>query len=183
MTRLFNVVVAAMLLCGGGCTSRESIFATPAPTPIRPSPPAPPTARLIGLRFDRGGVNGGETSRGTVTLDLPTPVAETVTLSSGDPAVSVPATVVVPAGSASATFTALTSVVSRDVEAPVTVSLRTVTVNGALSVWADLPVSFSWTSDADDVLGRGGFGRLTPDTASFEARCERSEIRVFVKET
>lgn len=170
-----GVVTGVALVSSAGCSkSGESIFA--APTPVTPVP------RLLGVAFDRPAVNAGESTRGTVTLSLPaSPGPLTVALSSGA-AASVPGSVVVPVGSTTATFPVTTTVVSRDVDVMITASLQSVTVSNTLSLWADLPMSFTWTSDPNDSLARGGFGRITPDTATFVARCERSEMVLFITE-
>src|SRR5262245_851097 len=121
MTRIVNVSIVGVLLCFLGCTpSHESVFTEP--TVVTP------TTRLLTLAFDRGGLYAGESSRGTVTLSIPAVSAATVSLSSSDPAVVVPESVVVPPGSSSATFTANTRLVSRDVDATVAASFENVTV-------------------------------------------------------
>ena len=71
------------------------------------TPPAP-DLRLV--YFNPSAVISGQSSTGTVILTTPAPASgTTVTLSSANSAVTVPATVVVPQGATSATFTAMSS--------------------------------------------------------------------------
>src|SRR5208282_5466154 len=64
---------------------------------------------LTGLSFVPAAVTGGTTSTGTVTIGSAAPAGGfTVSLSSGDPSVMVPAAVTIAAGSTSQTFTATT---------------------------------------------------------------------------
>lgn len=73
--------------------------------------------QLIGLTFNPGTVQGGKPSTGTVTIDQPAPAGGIkVTLTSRNPAlVQVPSSVTIPAGKKTATFTATTKPVSRDI--------------------------------------------------------------------
>ena len=68
------------------------------------------TPSLVSLVMSPSAVTGGATSTGSITLDNPAPAAGfAVSLSSSNPpVVSVPASVVVPAGQTQATFTATT---------------------------------------------------------------------------
>ncbi|HET6928824.1 MAG TPA: hypothetical protein VFI45_00760, partial [Candidatus Acidoferrum sp.] len=78
---------------------------------VKPVPPPAPT--LASLMLNPTSVVGGmQTSRGTVTLSAPAPAGGVqVTLSSSNSAASVPASVFIPAGASSASFTVNTSAV------------------------------------------------------------------------
>ena len=78
---------------------------------VKPVPPPAPT--LSSLTLSPSSVVGGEqSSRGTVTLSAPAPAGGAViTLSSNNGAASVPASILIPAGASSASFTVNTSIV------------------------------------------------------------------------
>lgn len=123
-------------------------------------------------------VNGGGVSRGTITLNREAPEGGAqVQLSSSNAAAQVPATVAIPSGARSVTFAVATRSVPQDVNADIvgSVSGRT-----TLGVYALLPTSFTWISEPGDPIWRGGYGRHTPDNASFVARCERDELMVQI---
>ncbi len=110
-------VLATVLLsaCGSGPTQPTSVPSPAAqvaqPTPAPPTPAAEPSATqptqsasLAALSVDPSFV-GGSTARGIVTLTGPAPTGGlSVALSSSNPAVSVPATVTVPAGQTEVAF-------------------------------------------------------------------------------
>jgi uncharacterized repeat protein (TIGR03803 family) len=100
---------------------------TPAPTP-------PP--KLTGLALAPPSVAGGQISTGTVTLSGPAPSGNTaVTLSSGNSSiVSVPATVIVPAGASSASFPASTKRVKRATAVTINAAYNGVSVSATLTV-------------------------------------------------
>ncbi len=99
--------------------------------------PAPITIVPTSLTFDPPSVNGGDSSQGTVTLAGPAPKGGlVVTLTSSDPAVQVPASVTVPAGSASATFPVTTNSVPQKVVATITATANGGTATGPLTVLA-----------------------------------------------
>src|SRR5437867_497304 len=81
-------------------------------------------------------VNAGSSSTGTVTLNGPAPAGGTVVvLSSSKPSVaSVPASVTVPAGGSSATFTVATSAGAASTSVTVSATARGVTKSATLSV-------------------------------------------------
>jgi hypothetical protein len=88
----------------GGTTQSASLTVNPVP---------PPPVTLASLTLNPSSVAGGvQSSTGTVTLTGPAPAGGMqVSLTSNNGAASVPASVVVPAGATSATFTVSTSVV------------------------------------------------------------------------
>jgi hypothetical protein len=82
---------------------------SPAPT-FTVNPPSAPTPTLSTLTLNRSSVVGGTSAVGTVTLSAAAPTGgATVTLASSNASLaSVPASVVVPAGAMSASFTVTT---------------------------------------------------------------------------
>jgi subtilase family serine protease len=85
-------------------------------------------------------VVGGNTAGGTISLAQSTPVNLTLNLTSSNPAVTVPATVVVPAGQTSATFPITTRAVAANVTATVTVTEGAVTKAATLHVQVGGPI-------------------------------------------
>jgi|GEM_PF-1297825 len=92
---------------------------------------------LSGLAFSPSTVAGGNSSLGTLTLSSPAPSGGlSVSLSSSNSAVTVPATLTIPAGSSSATFTATTVPVSSNVSSTVTASVNGASTTATLNVTA-----------------------------------------------
>ncbi|HEV3468848.1 MAG TPA: hypothetical protein VG148_05975 [Pyrinomonadaceae bacterium] len=110
---------------------------TPTPTPA-PSPtptPTPAPAALSSVALSPTSVVGGNSSQGTVRLTAAAPSGgAVVALSSSNAAAAVPASVTVPAGSASATFTVTTRAVTANTTATITASYNGVTRSAALTV-------------------------------------------------
>ena len=100
------------------------------------TPEPPSTVSLATLSVSPASVVGGNPSTGTVTLSGAAPAGGLVaTLSSANPTVvSVPTSVVVPAGSSSASFTVTTSAVTSTAVVGVTASLGDTTKTSALTV-------------------------------------------------
>ena len=96
--------VVTISVSGGGVTLT-------APLTVNPVGTAPPPPPLSGLTLNPSSVDAGGSAVGTVTLTSPAPVGgQVVTLSSGLPLrIAVPASVTVPAGGSSATFTVTTT--------------------------------------------------------------------------
>jgi subtilisin family serine protease len=111
-----------------------------APLTITPQPPSgAPT--LTSLSFNPNPVVGGLSSSGAVTLSGKAPSGGAlVSLSSSNPGVvSVPASVTIGAGAASASFTASTSIVTAPTEVTVGASYAGVTQTSSLTVTPPLP--------------------------------------------
>jgi phosphopantothenoylcysteine synthetase/decarboxylase len=79
-------------------------------------------------------VTGGNSSTGTVTLSAVAQAATTVTLASNNAAATVPASVVIPAGSSSRTFTVSTTQVQATTTAVVTASLNGTSRSATLTI-------------------------------------------------
>jgi hypothetical protein len=92
-------------------TITASIGSSSASATLTVSPQPPPAAALQSVTVSPGGVSGGSTATGTVTLTVAAPPggAQVLLASSNTTAATVPASVTVPAGAASATFTVHTS--------------------------------------------------------------------------
>lgn len=113
-------------------------------------------------------VTGGHATTGTVTLTVPAresgmPVA----LSSTHPAVTVPSAVVVAAGTATATFSVDTQLVSGDTIATITAVAEGVQRTAMLKVSRGTFLSFQ--SDPGDYIGLGGTLDRTLEGAVFQA--------------
>ena len=89
---------------------------------------------VASVSFDPATVPGGTTSAGTVTLTAAATADVAVGLTSDKAAVTVPASVTVPEGSTSATFTATTSPTGSAVDATVTADAGGRTAAGTLTV-------------------------------------------------
>jgi hypothetical protein len=98
--------------------------------------PAPAPVTLVSLALSPTSVKGGNTSQGTVTLSSFAPASGTlVTLASSNTGVAtVPASVTVPAGATSATFTISTNKVSSSTSVGITASAGGVTRTAPLTV-------------------------------------------------
>jgi hypothetical protein len=122
------------------------------------SPTQPSTATLVSLSLTPSSVAAGNTSQGTVTLSTGAPAGgATVALSSSKASVAtVPTTIVIPQGSASATFTvtalSIASADSATISATYLGATQTATLSvGAVAVHADFVV----TPDADTTVSAG----------------------------
>lgn len=110
-----------------GATTSASLTVTPAPPP----PPA-----LQTLTLNPSSVVGGlQSSTGTVTLSAPAPAGGTlVLLSSSNGVARVPASVLIPAGSSSASFTVNTSIVLLSTSSTISASYNGTTRTATLGV-------------------------------------------------
>jgi hypothetical protein len=111
----------------GGVSRSASLTVQPVP---------PPAATLTSLTLNPTSVVGGfQTSTGTVTLSAPAPAGGVqVTLSSSNGAASVPASVFIPAGTSSATFTVNTSMVLISTSATISARYNGTTRTATLEV-------------------------------------------------
>jgi hypothetical protein len=92
-------------------TITASIGSSSASAALTVNPQPPPTPALQSVTVSPGSVSGGSTATGTVTLNVAAPPggAQVLLASSNTSAAAVPASVTVPAGATSATFTVHTS--------------------------------------------------------------------------
>ncbi|HEU4596932.1 MAG TPA: VCBS repeat-containing protein, partial [Pyrinomonadaceae bacterium] len=109
---------------------------TPAPTPTpTPTPqPTPVPLTVSSVTLTPSTVTGGGTSEGRVTLSATATGATTVTLSSSSSRASVPSSVVVPAGSSSATFNVSTTSVPSTTSATISATLGGSTRGATLTI-------------------------------------------------
>jgi hypothetical protein len=99
------------------------------------APPAQTTTALRAVSVSPSSVTGGQTASGTVILTAAAPTEGIVVdLAAGDPAVTLPATVTVAAGSTSASFTLNTSPVATTATAMITAGYNGVSQSTALAV-------------------------------------------------
>jgi hypothetical protein len=102
--------------------------------------PASAPVTLTSLTLNPTSVAGGSTSTGTVSLSAAAPAGGTVvTLSSNIAAASVPASVAVPAGATSATFTIGTTAVSASTTATITGTLNGTSQSASLTINSTAP--------------------------------------------
>lgn len=98
---------------------------------------------LTALTLTPAVVKGSLSSIGTVSISDPAATGGlTVTLSSDNAAATVPASVVIPAGATSVTFTVNTSAVAADTVANITGTFNTQKQKGALAILVRLPFDF-----------------------------------------
>lgn len=174
-------IVAVMVLSAPACNQRTDVpglnSIPTAPSSVSAPPPAPSV--IFSLNFKPAAVYAGAGSTGTAVLSVPAPAGgAVVALSAGDPAVTVPSLVSIPAGSDTATFNVSTQLITADRDVNVSASFGGRSVSRTLPVWTVLPTFFSFISDAADPIGRGGVKRLTPQSARFTAWCNASQVTV-----
>jgi hypothetical protein len=123
-----NSTTVTISASNSGLTQTASLTVTPQP------PPGGPT--LASLSFNPNPVVGGLSSSGAVTLSRPAPNGGAlVSLPSGNPAVvTVPATVTIPFGKTSASFTANTNIVTAPTKVTVGASYAGVRQTSSLTV-------------------------------------------------
>ncbi len=125
-----------------------------------------PVAVLTSVGVSPASVPGASSSTGTVTLDIPAPVGGAlVSLSSSNTAAAqVPATVTVPAGQTSATFSVTTSPVAADTTVTITASYNSAVRTALLTVTAPVAVLTSvGVSPASVLGGSSSTGTVTLD--------------------
>ena len=109
----------------------------PPPTPPPPTPTATPVLSVASLSLNPATLTGGNSSTGTVTLTAVAAAATTVAITSNNAAATVPASVTIPAGSQSRSFSISTTQVQATTSAAITASLNgssrsaTLTINPA----------------------------------------------------
>ena len=135
------------------------------------------------MTFVPAGVVGGGASVGTATVTAPAPSGGLVlTLSSSDPAATLPASVAVAAGSRSVDFPVTSRAVTVDTDAVITASTPNGSAPGKLALWATLPTFFWAISDPGDTLVVPEYRRSTPPNTQFRARCRDSYLYIFTSD-
>ncbi|MDX6621775.1 MAG: hypothetical protein QOK36_4161 [Gaiellales bacterium] len=126
-----------------------------------PQAPPPPTS-LTNLDINPTSVEGGSASSGTVIVSTAAPQTTVIALSSSNPAVaSVPASVTLPAGGFTGTFTITTSAVTASTAVVITATLNGATRTGTLTVTVagappPLPTVQRLVTSPDTVSGGSG---------------------------
>jgi hypothetical protein len=168
MRRTRIVCITAILI--SGCSKLPSSDALL----TSPTPPTPVFVSAVAL--ERRAMNGGGTTEGTITLNVPSAATATVALSSNTSAATVPAAVQLPAGLTTATFPVQTEPVASDTIAAITASIAGRETRAHLYVWTVEPTSFWYDSDLGEPLGAGRVAKLTPATHRFRAVCDASSL-------
>jgi len=99
-----------------------------------PTPTPPPSLGVASLSLNPTTVTGGNSSTGTVRLTAIAPAATTVTITSNNVAATVPASVTVPAGSQSRSFSISTTQVQGTTSAVITASLNAASRSATLTI-------------------------------------------------
>jgi len=94
----------------------------------------PPSLGVASLSLNPATVTGGNSSTGTVTLTAVAQASTTVAITSNNPAATVPASVTVPAGSQSRTFSISTTQVPATTTAIITASLNGTSRSATLTI-------------------------------------------------
>ncbi len=154
---------------------------------VAPSPSVGPLSSasavaLFGLSVNPQGLFGTAPAFGVAILTRQAPAGGvTVALSSNDASiVTVPPSVTIPEGADRAAFPIATQTVAADRQVQIAGSGAGTSATAALSVWAVLPTFLSWVSEPGDPVGRGGFGRQTPATATFGVSGGDTGVRIQV---
>jgi hypothetical protein len=105
----------------------------PPPSPTPTPTPSPPLG-VASLSLNPTTVTGGNSSTGTVMLTAIAPAATTVAITSNNSAATVPASVSVPAGSQSTSFTVSTTQVQATTSAVITASLNGTSRSATLTI-------------------------------------------------
>jgi hypothetical protein len=127
---------------------------------------------------------GGGVARGLATLSLPAPAGGmVVTLSSGDPLVTVPSSVTVPAGAETVEFPVTGQATAVDRQVVITAAAERGSASTTLSLWVPAPgaPSFWFISEPGDAVARGDARRFGADSA-FSASCSASRVTIDVRQ-
>jgi hypothetical protein len=169
--RFLCVIAAFAASCAGHSDSPES-----------PTQPTSSTSALANISVEPRAVNGGAPSTVTITLGAPASAPTAIALTSDTPAVAIPSSITVAAGSSTASVRVSTSPVSRDTTAIITASLGERAMRYTLNLWSIQPTSFWYDATSTDVVGYNAVGRYTGDTASFRATCDASAVYVVLSQ-
>ena len=133
-TRAYYFAVRAYNAEGALSEFSDEVVSTPTVVPI---------PVLSALSLNTSSISGGQTAQGTVTLSSAAQSGGVVvTISSSAPSTaSVPASVTVPSGSTTATFTVSTSTVTSNTPATITAAAGSVTKTASLTVSASGPTN------------------------------------------
>ena len=176
------VCITLTAIAAASCDRRNPVLDSPAVPTI--TGPAPPTVRpaILRLELQSAGVNGGRTANATAVLSLPAePGGTHVTLSTSDPAVSVPSSITVPVGEERAQFAISTQPVPSDRTASIIAAAGNRSVSAALGVWVTRFSFFEWVGKAGAIQGRDSSGRITAENSrSFDVHCATDSVRISI---
>ncbi|MDQ6786208.1 MAG: VCBS repeat-containing protein [Acidobacteriota bacterium] len=130
---------------------------------------------LASLSFNPAIVEGGNTSQGTIALGSPAPIGgDTVALSNSNPAItSIPASVFIPEGATSATFSVLTNSVILSSAGTINASLNGVTQTATITVVPSVVLA-SLTLNPTSVFG----GITAQGTVSLQGDAPSSGVTI-----
>lgn len=129
------VLLVLVAICAGACDETPA-----APTPQPVTAPTPQPVTLSQFSLTPATVDAGAKSEGAVRLAAPAPPSGVaVRLSSSDGVAVVPASIMVPAGTLSATFTITTRLVAADTTATISVLVGADKRDAVLRVMAPIP--------------------------------------------
>jgi hypothetical protein len=128
-----------------------------------------PIPDLSSIELNAVTLNAGETTQGTVRLAKTSTVNVDVALSASNTAVVIPSAVTIPAGATFASFTIAAQVVQTDTAVSITATLGNQALPISLTVLAQLPTFFSYTSDPGDFIGLGQSARRAPPSYALAA--------------
>lgn len=139
-------VIGALALTMSCTASHPAIDASF--NPVWPSGQPAPASGLLALALDPRGSNDSQVITGIATLTFPAPEGGlSLSLSSNDPAVTVPASLFVPQGASRVPFSIRTRSFAGDRQVTITGSAGGRSVSAALDVRAMRPTSVSWHND------------------------------------
>ncbi len=155
------------------------ILASLAATALLAFPGGAAAAGVISsLSVSPDAVRDGASSQGTVTLAFPDPASTTVLVFSGDPSVAtVPATVTVPAGATSATFTIATNAAAPPTFVTITAWVGNTPRTATLSVNAATPAGPTLTSVSTTPTSLTG-GSAATGTVRFSATTDGRVVQL-----
>ena len=175
--------VAIALLCVAACNQRTSVLDREVlvTAPSYSQVPPVPTVSSLSIQLNPGAVWAGATISGSVVLDSPADGVSRLTISATSGVIDVsPAQVIVPAGTRLVNFNVAARSVPSDTNVTIVASMNGALASTSLAVWTALPTFFSYVSDATARIDPGGFARFTPQNATIEAYCYRSQIHGWV---
>jgi hypothetical protein len=147
----FTCLTMTVALAVGGCNSRTSVIDATVPTvPSGVVNPAP-ASTIVSLIVDPNAVFSGGGTSARVLLSFPAPAAGLgITLSSSDPAVTVPPSITVPAGADEAQFGIATREIGPEITATITASTGDRSVQAPLALWTRTsPFVASWSNQGN----------------------------------
>lgn len=172
----WRTTVALLTLCASvSCTSGSGGNEWWLPSAASPALPS-----ITSLSFDPPAIDGGASTRATITLGGPIPAGgATIALRAENGVASLPASVALTAGATTASFTVTTTAPAADTQVGVTATLGTQPFATALPVWVP-DVNAMWVTRQDGGA-LAAMVRFSQPTAEFFAHCVNSGIDVTAR--